>query len=399
MTTDFLHGQEVLEATDGTRPIQTVKSAVMAMIGTAPNADPNVFPLNEPVVLHNQPKKAAFLDTVGSGLGTLLDGCDDIYDQAGGTIVITRVEEGVDIDATLSNIIGSSASSTGVHAFKASQSEFGLTPRLYVAPGFTSQRPGSLKNPVMAELEGIIGKSRAIAIGDGPGTNDVDALAYASDFGSDRVYVVDPGVKVWDTGANAYVNRPASARVAGLIARTDVTKGFWWSPSNKEINGIGGISRPIEFNLSDANCQANYLNENKIATIINKNGYRLWGNRTTSMDPKWAFLSVRRTADIIYDTIENAMLWAQDRPFSVQLLSDIQDSVQDYLDFLKGKGALLGGTVWIDPELNTASTMEAGQWYFDFDIEPPAPLERLTWTAHRNNGYYTELVAKLLQAA
>lgn len=395
MTTDFLHGTEVVQIDDGTRPIKTVKSAVIGLVGTAPDADPNIFPLNEPVLLTNSPTKAAKLDTAGNGQGTLLDAMDDLYDQAGVMTVITRVDEGVDTDATLANIAGSSASMTGVHALKGAQSEFGVTPRLVIAPGYTSQRPSNAKNPVMAELEGIINSMRAVAIADGPGTTDADAVAYAGDFGSDRVYIVDPGVKVFDTASATFVNRPASARVAGVIARTDAEKGFWWSPSNKEIYGIGGISRPIEFNLSDANSQANYLNEQKIATIINKEGFRLWGNRTTSSDAKWAFLSVRRTADMIYESIEGSMLWAMDRPFSGQLLLDVQNSVQDYLNVLKARGAILGGTIWINPELNTATTMEAGQWYFDFDIEPPAPMERLTFRAHRNNGYYTELVEKL----
>ena len=34
----------------------------------------------------------------------------------------------------------------------------------------------------------------------------------------------------------------------------------------------------------------------------------------------------------------------------------------------------------------------AGPLYVDFDIEPPAPLERLTFRAHRNSGYYEELI-------
>jgi len=395
MGLDFLHGIETLEDDSGSRPIQTVKSSVIGIIGTAPDADPNIFPLNEPVLLKNEPRKAAALDATGNGLGTLLDNMNLIYKQAGAMTVITRVEEGADIDATLTNVVGSASSMSGVHAFKGAQSEFGVEPRLYIAPGFTSQRPGGAKNPVMAELEGIINSARAIAIGDGPGTTDEDAVAMAGDFGSPRVYLVEPGIKLWDTEAQGYVNMPASAAVAGVISRTDQEKGFWWSPSNKEIFGIGGITRPMQFSLSDVNSQANYLNEQKIATIVNKNGYRLWGNRTTSMDPKWAFLSVRRTADMIYESIEAAMLWAMDRPFSAQLLLDIMESVQNYLNFLIARGALLGGTVWLDTELNTASTMEAGQLYIDFDIEPPAPLERLTFTAHRNNGYYEELIKKV----
>ena len=35
----FLHGVEVIEIDTGPRPIQTVRSAVIGLIGTAPRAD------------------------------------------------------------------------------------------------------------------------------------------------------------------------------------------------------------------------------------------------------------------------------------------------------------------------------------------------------------------------
>ena len=91
--------------------------------------------------------------------------------------------------------------------------------------------------------------------------------------------------------------QPASARVAGIIARSDNERGFWWSPSNQKIYGISGSSRAIDFTLGDSNARANLLNESEVVTIIHQDGYRLWGNRTCSSDPKWAFLSVRRTAE------------------------------------------------------------------------------------------------------
>ena len=93
------------------------------------------------------------------------------------------------------------------------------------------------------------------------------------------------------------------------------------------------------------------------------------------------------------------MLWAMDRPFSEQLLRDIRDSVKSYLSTLEQRGAILGGDCWLDPELNTEATMKAGQLYLDFDIEPPAPLERLTFRAFRNGSYYDELVAAVGAAA
>jgi hypothetical protein len=73
--------------------------------------------------------------------------------------------------------------------------------------------------------------------------------------------------------------------------------------------------------------------------------------------------------------------------------------VQGYLNELKARGAILGGKVWLDPELNTETTLKAGKLYLDFDIEPPAPLEHLTFRAHRNGAYYEELVSSVAAAS
>ena len=95
---------------------------------------------------------------------------------------------------------------------------------------------------------------------------------------------------------------------------------------------------------------------------------------------------------MIYESIEEGLLWAMDRPFSRQLLLDLRDSVAGYLEVLTRRGAILGGAVWIDPELNTEASLKAGKLFLNFDIEPPAPLEHLTLQAHRNGDYYEELV-------
>ncbi|MBK4512809.1 phage tail sheath family protein, partial [Enterobacter hormaechei] len=77
--------------------------------------------------------------------------------------------------------------------------------------------------------------------------------------------------------------------------------GFWSSPSNKEIKGVTGTSRPVEFLDGDETCRANLLNNANIATIIRDDGYRLWGNRTLSSDSKWAFVTRVRTMDLVMD--------------------------------------------------------------------------------------------------
>lgn len=158
-------------------------------------------------------------------------------------------------------------------------------------------------------------------IADGPNTTEADAINAAGLFGSDRLYLVDPHVRVFDSDADAFVTRPASGFVAGTLSRIDQEKGFWWSPSNQILPGVADLARPIAFAMSSRETEANRLNEANVATVIRDQGFRLWGNRTTASDPQWAFLSVRRTADMVYESLEAAHRWAMDRPFSAQLLS------------------------------------------------------------------------------
>lgn len=401
MAERFLHGVEVLEIDTGPRPIRTVKSSVIGVVGTAPDADAAQFPLNTPVLVAGSLREAAALDTTGGNNGTLPAALDGIFDQIGALVVVVRVDAGVDAAALQTNVLGgvnaTNGNYTGLHALLAAQSVLGVTPRILCAPGFTGDRPADpeasdthLANPVVAEMVGIAERLRAVIIADGPNTKDADAIAYRGDWGSPRVYVVDPGVKVVRGGV--IVNEPASARVAGLIARTDNDRGFWWSPSNQTLNGIVGTTRPVDFTLGDANCRANHLNENDVATIIREDGYRLWGNRSAASDPKFAFLSVRRTADMINDSLLRAHLWAVDRNITKTYLEDVTESVNGYLRSLTALGAILGGKCWPDPDLNNPTNIAAGKVYFNFDFTPPYPAETITFRSKLTNEYLEELV-------
>lgn len=471
MTEAFYHGPEVVEVDDGIRPIRTPASAIIGLIGTAPDADAATFPLDTAtLLLPSQQRKAVKLGDAG----TLKDAVDAIWDQGGATIVLVRVAEGVDQAATLSALVGDQTLLTGVHAFRAARSAVDTQPRILISPGHTGIRPtgvsditvdaggsgytaegttvtiagdgtgaqatavitdgvvtgititrpgigytapptvtiagdgtgatatasiGTVANPIVAELLGVAASLRAVILADGPSSTLEAAADYRKDWGSDRVYITDPWVQVWDTDFDGAVDQPPSARVAGTIARMDNERGFWWSPSNQVINGIIGTSRPVGWAVGDVHSEANWLNEREVTTVIRREGFRLWGNRTCADDPLWAFLSVRRTADMVYDAVEAAFVWAMDRPLSAQLVLDVQESVNAYLRSLRARGAILGGRCWLDPELNTPDRLMAGHLTLDFDIEPPAPMERLTFRAHREDGYYTELIDAVIREA
>lgn len=465
----FLHGVEVIQIDTGARPISTVRASIIGIVGTAPDADPDAFPLNTPVLIAGSRREASLLDTVGDGEGTLPSAVDSILDQTGAIIVVVRVEEGLTDADTLANVLGGVDAGTGqyegVHAFLAAESILGFAPRILLAPGFTHNRtsggvvtltstegsgyndgtydlvvtgsggsgaaatatisggkvvsvtiknPGSgysvaptfalpagagsgsgatftatigtVGNAVVAEMIGVAEALRAVIIADGPNTNDADAIAYAGDFGSPRVYLVDP--KVLKTGPDGNLKTEwGSAVTAGVIAKSDAERGWWWSPSNLPINGIQGTARAIDFKLGDANARANLLNEKNVTTIIRQNGFRLWGNRTLSADPKWAFLCVVRTADIIADSLTAAHLWAVDRGITKNYVNDVVEGVNAYLRYLTNIGAILGGECWADPDLNTPDQIAQGKIYFDFDFTPVYPAEHITFRSHLVNDY------------
>lgn len=390
MPAAFLHGVEIIEDQSGSRPIRAVRSSIIGVVGTAPDADPAQFPLNVPVLLAGNRTEAAGLDTLGTGLGTLPGVIDDIFDQTGALVVVIRVAEGIDAAATKAAVIGGvdvGGKRLGLQALLDAQTAVGFVPRILIAPGFTSDQA------VVTEMVPIANKLRGIIVADGPNTTDAAAITYRGLFGDRRVYLVDPAVRLFDTISASDVVRPASGRAAGLIARSDAERGFWHSPSNQEIFGITGLARDIDFTFGDATSRANLLNEAEVATIIRQAGFRLWGNRTCSSDPKWAFLSVVRTNDMINEAIMQSHLWAVDRNITKTYIEDVLEGINAYLRSLTAREIILGGSAWADPALNTADMITQGNVTFDYEFTPPYPAERITMRSHLVNDYIQEVFA------
>lgn len=337
---------------------------------------PEAFPLGVPTLVAGSMAEAARLGTAG----TLPDALDLIFQQAGAVVIVVRVAEGADSAATAANVAAAN------DALIQAESVVGFAPRILIAPGFSHQMAVATALVTAAE------RLRAVVVADGPNTNDADAIAYAGNFGSDRLFIVDPGVKVLDDNGDTVI-LSASAVAAGLIVKVDNEVGFWASPSNTAINGIIGTARPIDFAMGDTASRANLLNEQRVATIIRQNGFRLWGNRSTAADPKFSFLCVRRTADIIQDSILRAHLWAVDKGITPNYLADVSESVNAYLRDLKAKGAIAGGACWPNADLNTPANIAAGKVYFDFDFSPSYPAERVVFRSIITNKYLADLTA------
>lgn len=398
MDISFGHGVYVYEGNSGSRPITISKTGIIGIVGTAPDADPDAFPLNEPCFIGGSIADAMKLDTVGDQRGTLSSAIFNMFDQIGAPIVVVRVAEGATIAETSANVIGGLNSANGqyegFYSLLGAKAKGLPKPKILCAPGFTHQldTPGET-NPVAATGLTIAERLRAVMIIDGPNTVDADANAAAALYGSDRGYFIDPFVK----SARDQAYHPASSFVAGVIARTDATRGAFKSPSKEKINSIIGVQRPVDYTQGDRNCRAVLLNDPSIgaavATVINEDGFRLFGNYSTTGDAKYQFLSYRRVADAIIEGVQDNHFWAVDEPLTKTLVDDLVEGVRAFLREMAGAGWIYKGDCWPDEELNTVDTITAGKLYLNFDFQPTAVAQTINFQADFNKDYANEVFA------
>lgn len=137
------------------------------------------------------------------------------------------------------------------------------------------------------------------------------------------------------------------------------------------------------------------LNAADITTLINSTGYRFWGSRTCSEDPMFGFETSTRTAQILADTIAEAMLFYVDKPMHPTKVRDILEAINAKFRELKTAGAIIDATAWYDPAQNTPSTLSTGQLAIDYDYTPVPPLENLLLNQRVTDRYFAEFAGRI----
>jgi len=383
--TDYHHGVRVIELTSGIRPVRTVSTAVIGLVGTAPNADTALFPLDTPVLLSGD--LASAIEKAGSH-GTLARILQAINDQTQAVVVAVRVEAGSDEAQTTSNVIGGYQDGryTGLQALLAAQTALSVTPRILGAPGLDSE-------PVAHALAVLAKKLRAMAYVNAQGESKEAVAAYRKQFAAREVMLIWPDFVAWNAASSSAIAVPAAAYALGLRARIDAETGWHKTLSNVAVNGVSGISRDVHWDLQDPNTDAGYLNGQDITTLVNSNGFRFWGSRTCSDEPLFAFESATRTAHVLADTLAQAHLWAVDKPLHASLVKDILEGINAKFRELKADGYVIDANAWYDEQANPVSTLKDGQLVIDYDYTPVPPLEHLLLRQRITDRYLLDFAA------
>jgi len=139
---------------------------------------------------------------------------------------------------------------------------------------------------------------------------------------------------------------PPSGFVAGIYARTDVTRGVWKAPAGTEACLSGAKTVTVTFRDTDQD----WLNSRGINCLRDfpASGLVVWGARTLAGSDAaasdWKYVNLRRLAIFLEDSIRDGTKWAAFEPNGELLWAKLRASIDAFTLGLWRSGALQGSS-------------------------------------------------------
>ncbi len=146
-----------------------------------------------------------------------------------------------------------------------------------------------------------------------------------------------PWVIVADSSGAPRAVHPGG-HIVGVIANNDVQRGVSKAPANLAIEGIIGLEHQI------TEQQQTVLNPRGVNVLRSfpGRGNVIWGARTTSTDPEWKYVNIRRYLAYLEKSIEQGTQWVVFEPNGEQLWANVKQSIENFLLNEWESGALQG---------------------------------------------------------
>jgi phage tail sheath protein FI len=178
---------------------------------------------------------------------------------------------------------------------------------------------------------------------------------------------------------------PPGGHIAGIYARSDIERGVHKAPANEVIRGLyldptdPGAGLTVQINKG----QQDILNPRGVNVLRNfpGRGNLVWGARTTTLDPDWKYINVRRLFIFVEESIDEATQWVVFEPNDEPLWARVRRSVGDFLTRLWMDGMLQGRTkeeayfVKCDRTTMTQADIDNGRLIMLVGIAPVKPAE------------------------
>ena len=183
---------------------------------------------------------------------------------------------------------------------------------------------------------------------------------------------------------------PAGA-IAGVIARTDRSRGLWKAPAGLEAAITGTVGLASAINTSDAAA----LRDAGVNTVRQFPGTGIvpWGARllagATRDDPEWRYVNVRRELIFLESSIDDGLQWVVFEPNDEPLWASVRQSIECFLASLFRQGAFAGRTpdeayfVKCGPDTMTQDEIDTGVVNIVVGFAPLRPAEFVNFRIQR----------------
>jgi phage tail sheath protein FI len=186
-----------------------------------------------------------------------------------------------------------------------------------------------------------------------------------------------PWIKIIDPLTNRIKLIPPGGHIAGIYARSDVERGVHKAPANEIVRG----ARDLQFIIGKPEQDIlNPIGVNVIRSFPNR-GIRVWGARTTSTDPLWKYVNVRRLFLFLEESIDEGTQWVVFEPNNEQLWDRVKQTITAFLTTVWRTGALMGSTpdeaffVKVDRTTMTQDDLDNGRLIVIIGVAPTKPAE------------------------
>lgn len=206
--------------------------------------------------------------------------------------------------------------------------------------------------------------------------NQGNALENSRGFGA----LYYPWLRVTSEKTGQPILVPPSGAVAGIYARTDLTRGVFKAPAGMEATVSGAIG--VETVLSDADQGFVNLKGINVIRVFTHGGRPVvWGARTTSKDTNWQYVNIRRLFLFLEESIQTGLRTSVFEPNNTGLWQRLKRTITAFLTQQWRDGALFGAKVEdafyvrIDEVLNPDSERALGRLTIEIGVRPSYPAE------------------------
>ena len=302
-------------------------------------------------------------------------------------------------------LLGTASAETGVYAISKIYPKYGFVPSIVVPTVYEDSADViTALNAATSKINGHFDAMFTFGVTEAS-NQVVDKIAQTTNITKTANH--ERGIACWPhviTASNDVI--PANVYIACLLARADAdynnipmrTQG---NLSASEITGIVlAADSTTKINLSEAS--ATVLADKGITSFINVGAgrYYSWGDSTSALtatgiaDERGRFTSTIRILLLLGNRFQQVWRNSIDAPLTLSLRNDILNEEQNYLNYLKSVGALVGyPRCEFRPVDNTVATVQQGKFYFTNILTATSPARYLDLKVVFTSEGYSVLLA------